>query len=86
MQVVQSANYLRPFPLQAGFSHAAFQIMFQQQGQEAAKYMPANRFVPPMVDGSGFQNRLCRAVYGFDRPEVFIDVSCRLGIVDSVGS
>ena len=39
-----------------------------------------------MVDGSGFQNRLCRAEYGFDRPEVFIDVSYRLGIVDSVGS
>jgi hypothetical protein len=46
--------------------------------------MASNGFITPVVDGSGFQNRLGCPKDILDSPERLVDVSYRLGVVDGV--
>jgi hypothetical protein len=46
--------------------------------------MATNDFVAVVLDGPGFQNRFGCAKNVLDSPECLIDVSYRLGIIDSV--
>jgi hypothetical protein len=48
--------------------------------------MPPNGLVALMVNGPGLENRFGRAEYVFDRPEIFIDVSYCLGVVNRIGA
>ena len=48
--------------------------------------MAANGFVTLVVDGPGIQNRFGGADDVLDRPECLVDVSDRLGIVDSISA
>ena len=46
--------------------------------------MASNGFVALVVDRPGFQNRFGCTNHVLDRPERLVDVSYRLGIIDSV--
>ena len=48
--------------------------------------MATNGLVTPVVDGPGVHNRFGRADDVLDRPERFVDVSDRLGIVEGIGA
>ena len=48
--------------------------------------MDTNGLVTPVVDGPGVHNRFGVGMMSLDRPECFVDVSDRLGVVDGIGT
>ena len=48
--------------------------------------MTPNGLVALMLNGPYFKNRFGRAKYVFDGPEILVDVSYCLGVVDSVST
>src|SRR6266480_5590378 len=56
LEIIQTAQDLRPLPGFAFFLQALFQRALEQQRQKTAEYVAANGLVAFVIDGSGFQN------------------------------
>src|SRR5450759_2073616 len=71
-EVIQIPDHVGPFQLPLLARQTVFQFLAQQQRQERAKYMPANRFVALVQNRPCIQQRFHRAEDIFDHPQLFV--------------
>jgi len=74
-QIIQSANYLSPFPILSFFRQAFLQLGLQKQSQKTAKNMTADCLVAFMINRPRIQDRLGGADYIFNHPQAFVNQS-----------
>src|ERR1035441_5011901 len=71
-EVIQIPDHVGPFQLPLLARQTLFQFLAQQQRQERAKYMPANRFVALVKNRPRIQQRFHRAEDILDHPQLLV--------------
>src|ERR1035441_5890443 len=70
-EVIQIPDHAGPFQLPLLARQTVFQFLAQQQRQERAKYMPANRLIALVKNWPRIQQRFHRAEDILDHPQLF---------------